>query len=304
MINRAVTRLMCMAVLVGGAALLTTPALLRAADPDWKAVEQALGKAGQLMPGDVYRVGMPRTDLSVTVKGIPVKAGFALGSYAAFRQVGDQAMVMGDLVLLDQEVPAVMSALLSGGLEVTAVHNHVNDVSPHVLYMHYGGHGDAVQLAKALRQALAASGTPLGAAVAAPPAVGGPGLDTKQIEQLLGRQGRDIGAGVYQVTVPRSETITEMGQPLLPAMGVTTVINFQPLADGKAAITGDFVLLDKEVNPVARALRQHGIDVTAIHNHSLMDTPRLFYMHFWAADDAAKLAQGLKAALDQTNSKK
>ena len=304
MINRAVTRLMCMAVLFGGAALLTTPALLRAADPDWKAVEQALGKAGQLMPGDVYRVGMPRTDLSVTVKGIPVKAGFALGSYAAFRQVGDHAMVMGDLVLLDQEVPAVMSALLSGGLEVTAVHNHVNDVSPHVLYMHYGGHGDAVQLAKALRQALAASGTPLGAAATAPAAVGGPTLDSKQIEQSLGRQGRDVGAGVYQVTVPRSETITEMGQPLLPAMGVTTVINFQPLADGKAAITGDFVLLDKEVNPVARTLRQHGIDVTAIHNHSLMDTPRLFYMHFWAADDAAKLAQGLKAALDQTNSTK
>ncbi|HZO41453.1 MAG TPA: DUF1259 domain-containing protein [Methylomirabilota bacterium] len=293
-----------MAVLFVGAALLTTPALLRAADPDWKAVEQALGKAGQLMPGDVYRVGMPRTDLSVTVKGIPVKAGFALGSYAAFRQVGDHAMVMGDLVLLDQEVPAVMSALLSGGLEVTAVHNHVNDVSPHVLYMHYGGHGDAVQLAKALRQALAASGTPLGAAATAPAAVGGPTLDSKQIEQSLGRQGRDVGAGVYQVTVPRSETITEMGQPLLPAMGVTTVINFQPLADGKAAITGDFVLLDKEVNPVARTLRQHGIDVTAIHNHSLMDTPRLFYMHFWAADDAAKLAQGLKAALDQTNSTK
>ena len=304
MINRPVARLMCMAVLFVGAALLTTPALLRAADPDWKAVEQALGKAGQLMPGDVYRVGMPRTDLSVTVKGIPVKAGFALGSYAAFRQVGDQAMVMGDLVLLDQEVPAVMSALLSGGLEVTAVHNHVNDVSPHVLYMHYGGHGDAVQLAKALRQALAASGTPLGAAATAPAAVGGPTLDSKQIEQSLGRQGRDVGAGVYQVTVPRSETITEMGQPLLPAMGVTTVINFQPLADGKAAITGDFVLLDKEVNPVARTLRQHGIDVTAIHNHSLMDTPRLFYMHFWAADDAAKLAQGLKAALDQTNSTK
>jgi Domain of Unknown Function (DUF1259) len=304
MINRLVTRLMCMAVLFGGAALLATPALLRAADPDWKAVEQALGKAGQLMPGDVYRVGMPRTDLSVTVKGIPVKAGFALGSYAAFRQVGDHAMVMGDLVLLDQEVPAVMSALLSGGLEVTAVHNHVNDVSPHVLYMHYGGHGDAVQLAKALRQALAASGTPLGVAAAAPAAVAGPTLDSKQIEQSLGRQGRDVGAGVYQVTVPRSEAITEMGQPLLPTMGVTTVINFQPLADGKAAITGDFVLLDKEVNPVARTLRQHGIDVTAIHNHSLMDTPRLFYMHFWAADDAAKLAQGLKAALDQTNSKK
>src|SRR5438445_8363560 len=147
---------------------LAVPAAAPAADPDWKAVEQALGKTGQMQAGDVYRIGVPRRALPVTVKGIPVKAGFALGSYAAFRQVGDHAMVMGDLVLLDQEVPAVMSALLSGGLEVTAVHNHVNDVSPHVLYMHYGGHGDAVQLAKALRQALAASGTPLGAAVAAP----------------------------------------------------------------------------------------------------------------------------------------
>src|SRR5258705_827906 len=246
---------------------------------------------------------MPRTDLAVTVEGVPVKPGFALGSYAAFKQMGDHAMVMGDLVLLDQEVPAVMSGLFGGGLEVTAVHNHLNEMSPYVMYMHYEGQGDAIQLGKALRQALSASGTLLGVAPAAA-ASGGPALDSKQIEQALGRQGRDIGAGVYQVTVPRSEAITEMGQPLLPAMGVTTVINFQPLADGKAAITGDFVLLDKEVNPVARALRQHGIDVTAIHNHSLMDTPRLFYMHFWAADDAAKLAQGLKAALDQTNSKR
>ena len=151
-------------------------------------MEQALGKAGQLQPGDVFRIGMPRTDLAVTVKGVPVKAGFALGSYAAFKQVGDRAMVMGDLVLLDQEVPAVMSGLFSGGLEVTAVHNHLNEMSPHVMYMHYEGHGDAVQLAKALRQALSASGTPLGVA---PPAAatGGPALDTKQIEQALGRQG-------------------------------------------------------------------------------------------------------------------
>src|SRR5499425_3410218 len=293
------------AVVCAVLAVFASTALLHAAEPDWKAVEQALGKSGQLQPGDVYRVGMPRTDLSVTVKGVPVKAGFALGSYAAFKQIGDHAMVMGDLVLLDQEVPAVMSALFSGGLEVTAVHNHVNDVSPHVLYMHYAGHGDATQLAKALRQALAASGTPLGVAASVPAAaVAGPTLDTKQIEQLLGRQVRDAGSGVYQVSVPRAETITEMGQPLLPAMGVVTVLNFQALPDGKAAITGDFVLIDKEVNAVARALRQHGIDVTAIHNHALMDTPRLFYMHFWAAADAAKLAQGLKAALDQTTSKK
>jgi hypothetical protein len=188
-------------------------------------------------------------------------------------------MVMGDLVLLDQEVPAVMSGLFSGGLEVTAVHNHLNEMSPHVMYMHYEGHGDAIQMAKALRQALSASGTPLGGLPAAA-AAGGAALEKKQIEQALGRQ------------------------PLLPAMGVVTVMNFQPTADGKAAITGDFVLIDKEVNAVAKALRQHGIEVTAIHNHGLMDTPRLFYMHFWANDDPAKLAQGLKAALDQTNSVK
>jgi Domain of Unknown Function (DUF1259) len=282
----------------------TTP--LRAAQPDWKAVEQALGKSGQLQDGDVFRVGMPRTDLSVTVKGVPVKAAFALGSYAAFKQVGDHAMVMGDLVLLDQEVPPVMSGLFSGGLEVTAVHNHVNEVSPHVMYMHYEGHGDAVQLARALRQALSASATPLGtpAAPAAPAAAAAPTLDSKAIEQGLGRTGREVGAGVYQVTVPRAEAITENGTPLLPAMGVVTALNFQPVADGKAAITGDFVLLDREVNPVARTLRQHGVDVTAIHNHGLLDTPRLFYMHFWAVDEPGKLATALKAALDQTNSRK
>jgi hypothetical protein len=288
-------------VVLGFIVYVSAPALTRAAEPDWKAVEQALGKSGQLQPGDVFRIGMPRTDLSVTVKGVPVKAGFALGSYAAFKQVGDHVMVMGDLVLLDQEVPVVMSGLLAAGLEVTAVHNHLNEISPHVMYMHYEGHGDAVGLAKALRQALSGSGTPLGQAGAASSTVAGPGLDTKQIEQALGRSGRDIGGGVFQVTAPRAESITAMGHPLLPAMGVTTVINFQPMADGRVAITGDFVLIDKEVNRVARLLRQHGIDVTALHNHGLQDSPRLFYMHFWATDDAARLAQGLRAALDQTN---
>src|SRR5438093_8474594 len=211
-------------------AALTAPVVARAADPDWKAVEQALGKSGQMQPGDVFRIGMPRTDLNVTVKGVPVKAGFALGSYAAFKQIGDHAMVMGDLVLLDQEIPAVMSGLLSGGLEVTAVHNHLHEMSPHVMYMHYEGHGDAVQMAKALRQAMSASATPRGGTPAAPATCAGAALDTKQIEQALGRPGRDIGGGVFQVTVPRAEAITEMGMPLLAAMGVTTVMHHQPLA--------------------------------------------------------------------------
>jgi hypothetical protein len=294
------------AIFVSGlAAIVGTPGLALAAEPDWKAVEQALGKSGQSQAGGVFRVGMARTDLAVTVKGVPVKAGFALGSYAAFKPVGDQAMVMGDLVLLDQEVPAVMAGLFRGGLEITAVHNHLNEVSPHVMYMHYEGHGEAVKLATALRQALSASGTPLGGGGGTAPApAAGPGLDTKLIEQGLGRTGKALDGGVFQVTVPRAEAISEMGVPLLPAMGVTTVMNFQPTADGKAATTGDFVLIDKEVNAVARTLLQHGIDVTAIHNHGLMDMPRLFYMHFWANDDPVKLAQGLKAALDQTNSAK
>src|SRR5207244_2928141 len=192
-----------------GCLILAVAGVAGAAETDWKAVEQALGKTGQLQAGDVFRVGMPRTDLAVTVKGVRVRPGFALGSYAAFAQVGDRAMVMGDLVLLDQEVPAVMSGLLNGGLEVTAVHNHLNEMSPHVMYMHYAGHGDAVQMAKALRQALSASATPLGTGGAPPAAASqGPGLDTKQIEQALGRQGRDVGAGVFQVTAPRAESIT------------------------------------------------------------------------------------------------
>jgi hypothetical protein len=289
--------------LLVAAMIVAAPGLAGAMDPDWKGVEQALGKPGQLQPGDVFRIGMPRTDLTVTVRGVAITAPFALGSYAAFKQIGSQVMVMGDLVLLDQEVPAVMSGLFAGGLEVTAVHNHLNEMSPHVMYMHYEGHGDAIHLAGALRQALSASGTPFGTS-AAPPPTTAPALDTRQIEQALGRAGRDIGGGVFQVTAPRAEPITEMGHPLLPAMGVTTVLNFQPTEDGRAAITGDFVLIDREVNAVAQTLRQNGIDVTAIHNHGLMDVPRLFYMHFWATDDPAKLARGLRAALDKTNSQK
>ena len=276
----------------------------QAADADWKAVEQALGKAGQMMPGDVYRVAMPRTDLKVKVQGVDVKPGFALGSYAAFKKMGNAAMVMGDLVLLDEEVQNVMAKLLPKGFAVTAIHNHLNEMSPHVMYMHYMGHGDAVQLATGLREALSASGTPLGSAAAAPSAASsGPDIDQKQVEAALGRTGR-VNGGILQVSVARAERITENGMELLPAMGVNTALNFQPTGDGKAAITGDFVLIDREVVAVAKALRDHGIQVTALHNHGLDDSPRLFYMHFWANDDAVKLARGLKAALDLTNSKK
>ena len=272
-------------------------------DAEWKPVEQALGRAGQMQRGGVYRVALPRTDLKVTVQGVEVKPGFALGSYAAFKSMGRDAMVMGDLVLLDEEVSEVMIRLLHAGIAVTALHNHLNEISPHVMYMHYVGRGSATQLSSALRDALSASGTPLGpTATPAAAASTGLGIDQQQVEAVLGRSGR-VNNGILQVSVARAERITEEGMELLPAMGVSTALNFQPTGDGKAAITGDFVLIGREVNAVARALRVHGIQVTAIHNHALGDNPRLFYMHFWANDDAVKLAKGLRSALDMTNTK-
>jgi hypothetical protein len=266
---------------------------------DQKAIERALGTTGQMMPGGVFRVSLPRTDLHVTVQGVPLKPAFALGSYAAFVQAGGAAMVMGDLVLLDTEVNAVMSGLFQGGLSVTALHNHLLEMSPHVMYLHYLGHGDAAHLATALRRALAASGTPF-RQTSAKPAMGTLPIDTTRIGAILGHAGT-IKGGVLQVSIPRSETITERGMVLLPALGVTTAFNFQPTGAGMAAITGDFVLLASEVNPVARTLHGHAIAVTAIHNHALADEPRLFYMHFWAHDDAVRLAHGLRAALDHTH---
>ena len=266
---------------------------------EWKAVEEALGKSGQQQTGGVFRIALPRTDLKVSVQGIEVQPGFALGSYAAFRKGPHGAMVMGDLVLLDEEVNPVMSGLFANGLSVTALHNHLNEMSPHVMYVHFSGPGDPVELARGLRVALSASGTPF---TAAPAAAGkpGPALDQKRIEATLGRAGT-LNNGVLQVAVARAERFTEDGAELVPAMGVATAINFQPTGEGRAAITGDFVLVGTEVNPVARALRASGIQVTAIHQHALADRPRLFYMHFWANDDAVALARGLRAALDQTN---
>jgi Domain of Unknown Function (DUF1259) len=304
---RHATLVTAMALITMASGVMVAPAAEepKASDADWKRVEEALGKAGQVQPGGVYRVAMPRTDLKVKVQGVDVKPGFALGSYAAFKKIGSDAMVMGDLVLLDEEVSEVMSRLLQKGILVTAVHNHLNEISPHVMYMHYSGHGEAQQLAAALHEALSASGTPLGQGGGSAPsaAAGAREIDQKQVEAALGRPGK-VNGGILQVSVARAEKITENGMELLPAMGVSTALNFQPTGDGKAAITGDFVLIGREVNAVAKALREHGIQVTALHNHALGDNPRLFYMHFWANDDAVKLAKGLRAALDLTNSKK
>ena len=268
---------------------------------DWKAVEQALGRPGQVQGDGACKFGLPRGDLKVVVDGQEVKPTLALGSWVAFSSPGPDAMLMGDLVLSENEVSPVMLALEENGLEVTALHNHVLHETPRVMYMHIAGHGDAVKLAGSVKKVITLTGTP----PPAPPASNPPALDldTAAIDQILGSKGKANG-GVYQIGVPRAEKITEAGMPVPGSMGLATALNFQPTGAGKAAITGDFVLLGSEVNPVIKVLRQNGIQVTALHSHMLREEPRLFFMHFWANDNAVKLAKGLRAALDQTNSKK
>jgi len=284
------------------ALLAAAPGIAAAAD-DWQAqVGEALGKTGSATASGIYRVGLPRTDLIVTLDGVRLRPGFALGGWLGFQKTGDQAMVMGDLVLTMDEVSPVMKKLIEGGIEVTALHNHLLRNEPFTMYMHVLGHGDPVKLAAALHAALAESKTPL----ATPPTPIEPpeiDFDTAAVDQALGAKGTNNG-GVYQFSIPRAEPVTDGGMEIPAAMGSANAINFQATGGGKAAITGDFVLIAKEVNPVAKALREHGIEVTALHNHMLDDQPRLFFMHFWANDDAVKLARGLRAALDKTNSRR
>jgi hypothetical protein len=282
--------------------LITAAVPCAAADTDWSKVATALGKSGAVMPGEVYRVGMPRTDLHVMLDGVELKPTLALGSWVAFEGMGADTMVMGDLVLIETEISPVMKRLLASGIEITALHNHLLRAQPATFYMHVLGHGDAVKLATALHDGLALSKTPL--INAPPPATGSAPpkiyLDTAMIDQTLGGKGQ-IAGGVYQVNIRRAETIKDGAMSVPVAMGSAEAMNFQPTGDGKAAITGDLVLTAQEVNPVLRALRDSGIEVTALHNHMLDDEPRLFFMHFWANDDAAKLAKGLRSALDKIN---
>jgi len=287
------------ATLLGGALVLMTCSLASAAEVDWSKVDQALGKKGSDQLGGVHKYSLPRSDLTVSVDGVTIKPTLALGSWLAFQPTADGAMFMGDLVLTDTEISPVMQRLIQGGIEITAVHNHLIRTSIPILYMHVGGHGDPVQLAETLHAGLSLSKTPFAASAASAPAA--PlDLDTEMIAKTLGYKGT-VNGGVYQFSMPRAEAITEGGMSVPASMGTATAINFQPTGGGKAAITGDFVLLGSEVGPVLRALRAQGIEVSALHSHMIDDSPHLFFMHFWANDDAARLARGLRTALDLAN---
>jgi len=270
---------------------------------EWKTVEDVFGFPGASLPGGVIRFNMPRKDLHVTVAGTEIKPGLALGAWAGFHHVsGNDAMVMGDLVLTEDEVAPVMKALQDGGVEITALHNHLLGESPKIMYLHIGGHGDPVKMARTIKQAVGLTKTPL-------PQGGGTtetadlGFDVATVEKIMGRQG-NVSGGVLHFNAPRAEKITEEGMDTPPSMGAGTVINFQPTGNGHAAIAGDFAMTGKEVGPVMKVLHDNGVQAVALHSHALDDVPRLFYMHFWANDDALKLAKTLRSALDETNSAK
>ena len=247
------------------------------------------------MQGDVYRIAFPRTDLHVSIGNVALRAGFALGSWVAFRASGTEAIVNGDLVLTEREVDPVVSRLFAGGLEITALHNHLVGETPRVMYLHIWGKGEAPRLAEAIGSALAQTGTPRGPAPA--PAAGEPGFDADAIQKRLGVTGA-VRGGVLSVAVPRRERIVMMGEELPPSMGMATSLNFQAADGTNVAATGDFVLSADQVNAVARALVQHGIGVRALHNHMIHGAPELYFMHFWAVGPAASIADGLKAGLD------
>ena len=286
--------------ILAASALVAIATGARAQDIDWQKVDAAIGRSAAVTE-DVHRYGFPRSDLHVTVDHVALKPAFALGGWVAFKPVNGQVMVMGDLVLLDNEVAPVMTKLLDGGVEITGLHNHLLRAEPATVYMHVGAHGDPVKIATAIRAALAESKTPLAVAAAAPaPAMT---LDTKLLDQIVRAKGQANG-DVYQFTVPRHTAIQDAAMKLTPPgpLGVATGINFQPTEAGRAAVTGDFVLVADEVTPVAKALRANGIEVTAIHLHMLTEEPRLIFMHFWANGDPMSLARGLSAALDKTGS--
>ena len=290
-----------LSALLGGLTLASTT-FANAQDIDWQKVDATLGRTPAIS-GDVHRYGFPRSDLKVTLDGISIAPALALGGWVALKPTHDGVMAMGDLVLLETEINPVMSKLIDGGLEVTAIHNHLLRATPATFYLHVGGHGDPVKMASTIHDALAESKTPLApstATTAASPL----DLNMAKIDQIIGAKGH-ANAGVYQIGVARRDDITMDGMAVAPAgpMGVATGINFQPTGGDKAAITGDFVLTGDEINPVVKALRSNGIEVTAIHSHMLGEQPRLFFLHFWANDDAIKLAQGLRSAINKTASR-
>lgn len=296
-------RLAALSITLLSAMILGSAAAHAARLGDWSKVDQALGRQGKDLPGGVHKVGFPRSDLKVTLDGTPIKAPLALGGWVALMPEHDGAMLMGDLVLTESEIGPVMKRLVTGGMEITAVHNHLLRTSIPIIYMHVAGHGDPVRLAETIHAALALTGTPLAQGPAPSPASVASPLNLQSLERILGAKGTESG-GVDQFSILRADVIHDHGATVPPAMGTAIGINFEPTGDGRAAATGDFVLIASEVNPVLKDLLAHGIEVTALHTHMIGDSPTLYFMHFWAVQSPEELARGLSSALELTRVKR
>lgn len=279
------------------AALTTGSASAQAPGIDWNAVGQAMGTTLKTEPGDVHTAEFLRTDLQVVNAGVAENPGMELGAEAMFHQSAPgKVVVIGEATLTAQEMNKVAARLNQGNVQVTAIHKHLQDESPRLWWLHYAAYGDPVAIARTLRAALALTGTPLHPAAENEPPIA---LNTAALDRIIGTKGGNEH-GVYQFHIPLAEKITDTRAHLtLPyLMEASTLLMFQPLGGGKAAINGDFAMTADQINPVIKALQSHGIAVIELHNHMINEQPRLFYMHFWATGDAATLARGLRAGLD------
>jgi uncharacterized protein DUF1259 len=270
---------------------------------EYQQVLSTLGKQGDFKD-NVLKVNIPRNDVKVTVAGISTPTPFGFGGWVAMTKGdGGHQVLMGDLVLLQEEVNPVMSALLDNGFDVTALHNHFFWDEPRMYYMHVHGHGTAAELAQKLKPAIALIGKPSGgSAPGAPaaPAASAPqdALNTARLAEVVGAQGEQSGA-VYKITLPRSDLkVVEMGATINARMGLNTWAAFTGTND-KAAIAGDVAMLESEVTPVLKALRKNGLDIVAIHHHMTADRPMIIFLHYWGTGPADKLASGFKAAVNE-----
>ena len=269
---------------------------------DYDAVLKALGKQGDFK-SNVLKVNIPRNDLKVTIDGISTPTPFGFGGWLAMSKgTGGIDVMMGDLVLLEDEVNPVMSALLSNGLEVTALHNHFFFESPRIFYMHVHGHGKAADLAKMAKPALDLIGK--GSPVHQSSVSGGGSnvsagqIDTAKMAKLVGYEGEQNGQ-VYKITVGRDDlNLKEMGAPINARMGLNTWAAFFG-SDSNAEIAGDVAMLANEVTPVLKALRSNGLNVVAIHNHMTGGQPTVYFLHYWGTGPIEKLATGFRAALNE-----
>lgn len=268
---------------------------------DTAKIEQLTGAKGQLNEKEgVFKVNMPRSDLNVTVAGVKMTPPMGLTSWAAFQAVGDQTMVMGDMVVLEDQVNPVMDVALENGLEVTALHNHFFWDSPKVTFMHIGGRGEEEKLAAAVGKVFTKIKETSGGKGDAPHAELEPAktsLDPKKIEDVIGAKGQ-LSDGVYKITIGRTTKMD--GHEVGNTMGINTWAAFVG-SDDKAAVDGDFVMFERELQPVLKALRGASINVVAIHNHMTEESPRTVFLHYWGVGATDKLAKGVKAALDVQN---